>query len=164
MLFSNGCYCSVTMLCPTLHDPTDCSTPGFPVPHHLPGFAQTHAIESVMLSNHLILPFSNGNWLLREKLKQCYIWHTSGNIGEEKIKVYMMKVLVLVTQLCLTLCDSMDCSPPGYSVHGILQARILEWVAISFSRGSSWPRDQIQVPCIAGRFFTCQKYIPLYMI
>ena len=43
----------------------------------------------------------------------------------------------LVTQLCLTLCDPMDCSPPGSSVHGILQARIVEWVAISSSRGSS---------------------------
>ena len=43
----------------------------------------------------------------------------------------------LVDQLCPTLCDPMDCSPPGFSVHGILQARILEWVAISFSRGSS---------------------------
>ena len=41
-----------------------------------------------------------------------------------------------VTQSCLTLCDPMDCSPPGSAVHGILQARILEWVAISFSRGS----------------------------
>ena len=48
----------------------------------------------------------------------------------------------------------MDCSPPGSSVHGILQARILEWVAIPFSRGSSWPRDQTQVCCIAGGFFT----------
>ena len=47
----------------------------------------------------------------------------------------------------------MDCSPPGFSVHGVLQARILEWVASSFSRGSSWPRDQIQVPRIAGRRF-----------
>ena len=44
-------------------------------------------------------------------------------------------------QLCLTLCDPMDCSPPGSSVHGILQARILEWVAISFSRGSAQPKD-----------------------
>ena len=61
---------------------------------------------------------------------------------------------VLVTQLCLTLCDPMDCSPPGSFVHGILQARILEWVAILFSRASSLPRDQIQVFCIAGRFFT----------
>ena len=57
-------------------------------------------------------------------------------------------------QLCLTLCDPMDCSLPGSSVHGILQARILEQVAISFSRGSSWPRDRTQVSCIAGRFFT----------
>ena len=46
-----------------------------------------------------------------------------------------------VAQLCLTLCDRMDCSPPGSFVHGILQARILEWVAISFSRGTSQPRD-----------------------
>ena len=48
----------------------------------------------------------------------------------------------------------MDCSPPDSSVHGILQERILEWVAISSSRGSSQPRDQSQVSCIAGRFFT----------
>ena len=48
----------------------------------------------------------------------------------------------------------MDCSPPGSSVHGIFQTRILECVAISFSRESSWPRDQTQVSCIAGRFFT----------
>ena len=57
-------------------------------------------------------------------------------------------------QLCLTLCDALDYSPPGSSVHGILQARILEWVAIPFSRGSSWPRDQTQVSHIAGKFFT----------
>ena len=50
--------------------------------------------------------------------------------------------------------DPKDCSPPGSSVHGTHQARILEWVAIPFSRGSSWPRDQIQVSCVAGRFFT----------
>ena len=60
---------------------------------------------------------------------------------------------VLVTQLCPTLCDPMNCSPPGSSVHGILQARILEWVAISFTRGSSWPKDWTQVFCIVGRFF-----------
>ena len=63
-------------------------------------------------------------------------------------------VLGLVTQSCPTLCDSMDCSPPSSSVHGILQARILEWVAIPFSRGSSWPRDQTWVSCTTGRFFT----------
>ena len=53
----------------------------------------------------------------------------------------------LVAKSCLTLCDPMDCSPPGSSVCGILQARILEWVAIPSSRGSSWPRDQTQVSC-----------------
>ena len=58
---------------------------------------------------------------------------------------------VWVAQLCLTLCDPMDCSPPASSVHGIFQARILEWIAFSFSRGSSWPRDQTRVSCIAGR-------------
>ena len=56
---------------------------------------------------------------------------------------------VKVAQSCLTLCDPMD-----YIVHGILQARILEWVAFPFSRGSSQPRDPTQVSCIAGRFFS----------
>ena len=51
-------------------------------------------------------------------------------------------------------CDPVDCGPPGSSVHGISQARILKWVAISFSRGSSQPKYQTWVSCIAGRFFT----------
>ena len=63
------------------------------------------------------------------------------------------EVKVLVTQPWLTLYDPMDCSPPGSSVQGISQARILEWVAIFFSRGSSWPRDRTQVSWIAGGFF-----------
>ena len=63
-------------------------------------------------------------------------------------------VKALVTQSCLTLCDLMDCSPLGSSVPGILQARILEWVAITFCRGSFWPRDWTQVSCTAGGFFT----------
>ena len=58
-----------------------------------------------------------------------------------------------VAQLCPTLCDPVDCSLPGSSLHGILQARILEWVAISFSRGSSQPRDGTRVSFIAGRRF-----------
>ena len=56
--------------------------------------------------------------------------------------------------LCPTLCNPMDCSLPRFSVHGIFQARLLEWVAISFSRGSSQPRDQTRVSRIAGRSFT----------
>ena len=54
---------------------------------------------------------------------------------------------------CQTLCDPMDCSLPGSSLHGILQARVLEWVAISFSTGSSQPRVQTRVSCIPGRRF-----------
>ena len=61
---------------------------------------------------------------------------------------------VKVTQSCLTLCDPMDCSLPGFSLHGILQAKILEWGAVPFSRGSSQPRNQTRVSCIAGAFFT----------
>ena len=63
-------------------------------------------------------------------------------------------VLCSVAQLCLTLCDPMDCNPPGSSIHGILQARTLEWVAMPSSRGSSRPGDRTQVSWIAGRFFT----------
>ena len=63
-------------------------------------------------------------------------------------------MFVLVTQSCSTLCNSMDCSPPGSSVYGILHARKLEWVGISSCRGSSWPRDWTRVSCITGRFFT----------
>ena len=69
------------------------------------------------------------------------------------------KVLVVVVHSwhvpsCQTLCDPIDCSPPGSFVRRILLARILEWVATSFSRGSSQPRDWTQVSCIAGGFFT----------
>ena len=63
------------------------------------------------------------------------------------------KVKVLTGLSCPTLCNAMDCSPSGSSVHGILQAIILEWLAIPFSRGSSQPRDQAPVSHIAGRFF-----------
>ena len=63
----------------------------------------------------------------------------------------------LVTKSCLTLYDPMDHSLPGSSVHGIFQARILEWVVISFSRGYSWPRDQSCIFCLVGIFFTTER-------
>ena len=78
-------------------------------------------------------------------------------IGHSKIwqqVVLFQKVKVLVAQSCPILCDPMDGSPQCSSVHGILQARILEWVAIPFFRGSSWPRDRTQVSCVAGKLFT----------
>ena len=85
-----------------------------------------------------------------------------------------MCVLCLITQSGLTMRDVMDCSLPGFPVHGIPQARILEWVTIPFSRASSRPRDQTQVSCIWGEFFTkeatrnpiqdsnCQEPLPSY--
>ena len=81
--------------------------------------------------------------LLQKKKKTCYYTPPSKLASP---------LCVLVAQSCLTL--SMDCSPPGSSVHEIFQARILERVAISFSRGSSQPRDRTRVSCTAGRSFT----------
>ena len=67
------------------------------------------------------------------------------------VKIVKMKLLVI--QLCPTLCDSIDCSPSGSFVHGILQARIMEWIAIPFSRGSSQSGDQVHVSCIEADFY-----------
>ena len=66
----------------------------------------------------------------------------------------LKKGKVLTTQLCPTLWDPMDWSLPGSSVHGILQARVLEWVTILFSRGLYQPKNWTRVSCTAGRFFT----------
>ena len=90
-----------------------------------------------------------------------HIWE-----GNAILSSWSMCCCCLVTQSCLTLREPMDCSPPGFSVCGILQARILEWVAISFSRGSSpprdcidrWiqPKDQTHVSCIGSVFLTTE--------
>ena len=82
--------------------------------------------------------------------------HTHTFIQNGKLKWNKVRVM----QSCPTLCDPVSCRLPDSSVHGISQARILEWVIISFSRGSSQSRDGIHVSCTAGRFFavwaTCQ--------
>ena len=94
------------------------------------------------------------------------IWHFIQNLFQEFISLSFVScivcvcvcvcvcVWVLAVQLCPTLWDPMDCNLPASSVHGILQARILEWVAIPFFRGSSRPRDQTWVSCTAGRSYT----------
>ena len=108
-----------------------------------------------------------GTWLRRlmEVLKFCdcdeghFEWVALHCFGcsintwwKISVPFFLSCVWVLVTQSCPALCDPKDCSPPGSSVHGIFQARMLEWVAIFFSRGTSWPRDRT---CrIAGWFFT----------
>ena len=73
-----------------------------------------------------------------------------------KIYIYVAAVLCIVTQSCPTLCDPMNCSPPGSSVPVILQGRILEWAAMPSFRGSSQPRDQTQVSHISGGLFTSE--------
>ena len=77
--------------------------------------------------------------------------------------------LCCVSQSCLALCSPLDCSPPSSSVHGIFQARVLQWVAIPFSRGSSRPRDQTCISsdsCTAGGFFTAEPpgEVPDYLL
>ena len=81
--------------------------------------------------------------------------HILGDVFDKKnIKFWWtVKSESKVAQLCLTLCNPMDCSLPGSSVHETFQARVLEWVAISFSRESSWPKDQTQVSSITDRYF-----------
>ena len=117
-----------------------------PPPH--PALSHTNPQQSSMLDLSQGWPRDRGvadrGWKKREPAK-C-IFHT--------LTFAWCACVCWVAQLCLTFCDSMDCSSPGSSVHGIVQARILEWVAISSSRGSSRPRDQTQVSCIAGGFFT----------
>ena len=78
---------------------------------------------------------------------------------KKKPKPLYIKAYAKSLQSCLTLCNPMDCSPPGSSVHGILQVQILEWVAIPFSRGSSQARDWTHISCIsckADEFFTAE--------
>ena len=93
--------------------------------------------------------------LLHWQADSLTLSHLGSPWGENNFKNLVFQavnVKVLVTQSCLTLCDTMDL--PGSSIHRILQARILEWVAIPVSGGSAWPRDQTWVFCTAGRFFT----------
>ena len=75
------------------------------------------------------------------------------SLNPTQLNLFVFCVL-LVTQLCLTFCDPMDHGPPGSSFHGVLQAKILGWVSILFSRVSSQPMDQTWVSRIADRFFT----------
>ena len=90
-----------------------------------------------------------------------YTWNEHNIVNQLTVFLNIYNIIVntenllcLVTQSYPTLCDPMDCSPAGSSVHGILQARILEWVAISFSRASSQTRDRTRLSHAAGRLFT----------
>ena len=96
------------------------------------------AVHGVAKSRTRLSDWTELNWSIRIVFSQIYLTEAS----------------VLVAPSCPTLCDPLGCSPPGSSVHGILQAWILKWVAIYFSSGSSRPKDRAWISCIVDRFFT----------
>ena len=133
--------------CSTLWDPMDCTLPG-------------SSVHGILLS--------------RQEYWSGLPFPSPGNLPDPTIKPrppalqvdYHLSKKVLVAQSCPTLCDPMDCSPPGSSVHGILQARILEWGAISFSRGSSQPRESKPglLPCRHVLYWLNYKQSPSHQI
>ena len=147
--------CLVNRSHPTTCDPMDCNPPG----------SSVHGILQARTLEWVAMPSSRGssqpkNWTQISHIAGGFftIWATR----EALVSMYIILSLyvclyisceVEVAQSCPTLCNPMDYSLPGSSVHGILQARVLEWVAISFSRGSSLPRDWTRVSRIVGRHF-----------
>ena len=133
---------SVTQSCPTFCSPIDCS----PSDSSVHGIFQSRILEWVDIS------YSWESSRLRDRTHvpcdSCIArrFFTAEPPGLPPLSPMKWSE---VAQSCPTLCDPMDCSPPGSSVHGIFQAWILEWVAISFSRGSSWPRDQTLISYIS---------------
>ena len=126
--------------CPTLCDPIDGGPPGSPIP----GILQARTLEWVAIS------FSNA-WKWKVKVKSLsHVWllatpWTAAYQAPPSMGFSRQEYWSGVLLPSPTLCDPMDCSPLGSSVHGILQARIREWVAMPSSRGSSQPRDQTWV-------------------
>ena len=135
-LFHMKSESEVTQSCPTLCNPMDFS------PQNFPG-------KSTEVGCHFIR-----QGILTWPRNQTWVFCIAGRNFTSEPPGNMYIVKVLVAQSCLTLCNLMDCSPPDSFVHGILQAKILEWVAIPFFRGSSGPRVWTWVSCFAGWFFT----------
>ena len=129
-LSSVSYFCSVSQSCSTLCKPMDCSIPGFPVFHHLPEISQTHVhwVGDAIQPSHSLLSPSPPAFKLSQHQGVFFSFF-----------FFSSTCLMLQTHLpppscmCAQSCNPMDCSPPGSSVHGFFQARILEWVAISFS-------------------------------
>ena len=167
----------ISQSCLTLCDPMDCSLPG----SSIHGIFQARVLEWVVISfsrrssqprdwiwvSHIV-----GRcftiWATREVVTVIYFYPTVCSLLLSQLFCSLeMKICfstwasypsfgkwkseIEIAQSCLILCDPVDFSLPGSSVHGIFQAKVLEWVAISFSRGSSWPRDRTQISHIVGR-------------
>ena len=155
-------WSEVAQLYLTFCDPMDSSLPGSTI----------HVIFQVRILEWAAISFSRGSSQPRDRTwvscvadRRFTVWTTreaqkevprSGPIvyGKWPDCAWIQSPSCEVAQSCTTLSDSMDYSLPCFSIHGIFQARVLEWVAISFSRGSFWPRDWTWVSCIVGRRFT----------
>ena len=139
----------VTELCLTLSDLMNCSPPG----SSANGIFQARVLEWGAIAFSECEPWNHETqswYMMRAHLCPLSLWF---GLKKGFQVVLLLSEWVKVTQSFPILCDPIDYSPPGSSVHGILQARILQWVAICFSRGSSWHRDWTQVSYIAGRLF-----------
>ena len=134
-----------------LEDQRDCDPPKLSsLPRRAAGGHTECEAKPVWKLGHLnsnLVPLMVSHW--RNKISEQTKTNTHTHIPSRH-----SLFLSLVAKSCLTLCNPTDCSLPGSSAHGILQTRILEWVAILFSRGSSRHRNQTRVSCIVGRFFT----------
>ena len=139
----------VAQSCLTFCDPMDCSPPGSCV----------HGISQARIQG-LGCPFSSPGDHPNPGIKPRFPALQADSLTFESTLDYLSylmqcRVLCMLSRSVVSdSCDPIDCSLPRYSVHGIPQARILQSVAISFPRGSSWPRNWTWVSCIAGRFFT----------
>ena len=138
-------HAKLLQLCLTLFDPMDCNSLGFSV----------HGVSRARISEWVaVISSREYSWPWDRTSNFLHLLHWQvGSLplvppGKPQI------IIMMVIQSCPTLCNPIGYSLPGSSVHGILLARIVEWVAISFSRGYSWSRGQTQVSCIVGRFFT----------
>ena len=122
-----------------------------PGSRRFPGEGNGNPLQYSCLENHM----DGGAWsrlLSMGSQRVRHDWETSLILTLNlSTKVNYISSVCWVTESCLTLCDPVHCNPPGSSVHGISQLKILEWVAISSSRGSSWPRDRTHVSCIGRR-------------
>ena len=131
----------VAQSCPTLCNPMDYTA---------------HGILLTRILEWVAFLFSKGSsqprdWTQVSRIADGFFTSWASSQGSPQ-KVYRYRFIYLC--LKTTLCSPMDCSLSGSSVHGIFQARVLEWIAISFPRGSSRPRNRTRVSCIAGRRFT----------
>ena len=143
-LYNIEIVCSVTQSCLTLCNPMDYC----PLGSFVHEFSRQEYCSG--------LPFPSPGNLLHPGTEPVFpIWQLDSlSLSHLESPEHLLCLLCSVVQLCPILCSPVDCSRLGSSVHGILQARILEWVARPSSEGSSRPRDRTQVSLIAGRFFT----------